>query len=73
MSVVKRNTIKTLLLKSSLKLVDELLELQVDSELPALLVKTVVDAAVFISLMFLTWELIASAWRVSLGFLQSLP
>lgn len=73
MSVVKRNTIKTLLLKSSLKLVDELLELQVDSDLPALLVKTVVDAAVFISLMFLTWELIASAWRVSLGFLQSLP
>jgi type III secretion system FlhB-like substrate exporter len=72
-SVVKRNTIKTLLLKSSLKLVDELLELQVDSDLPALLVKTVVDAAVFISLMFLTWELIASAWRVSLGFLQSLP
>jgi len=72
-SVVKRNTIKTLLLKSSLKLVDELLELQVDSDLPALLVKTVVDAAVFISLMFLTWELIASAWRVSLGFLQGLP
>jgi hypothetical protein len=50
-----------------------LLELQVDSDLPALLFKTVVDAAVFISLMFLTWELIASAWRVSLGFLQSLP
>lgn len=73
MSVVKRNAIKKLLLKSSLKLVDELLELQVDSDLPALLVKTVVDAAVFISLMFLTWELIASAWRVSLGFLQSLP
>ncbi len=73
MSVVKRNTIKTLLLKSSLKLVDGLLELQVDSDLPALLVKTIVDAAVFISLMFLTWELIASAWRVSLGFLQSLP
>jgi len=72
-SVVKRNTVKTLLLKSSLKLVDGLLELQVDSDLPALLVKTVVDAAVFISLMFLTWELIASAWRVSLGFLQSLP
>jgi type III secretion system FlhB-like substrate exporter len=72
-SVVKRNTIKKLLLKSSLKLVDELLELQVDSDLPALLVKTVVDTAVFISLMFLTWELIASAWRVSLGFLQSLP
>jgi type III secretion system FlhB-like substrate exporter len=72
-SVVKRNAIKKLLLKSSLKLVDELLELQVDSDLPALLVKTVVDAAVFISLMFLTWELIASAWRVSLGFLQSLP
>jgi len=72
-SVVKRNTIKKLLLKSSLKLADELLELQVDSDLPALLVKTVVDAAVFISLMFLTWELIASAWRVSLGFLQGLP
>jgi type III secretion system FlhB-like substrate exporter len=72
-SVVKRNAIKKLLLKSSLKLVDELLELQVDSDLPALLFKTVVDAAVFISLMFLTWELIASAWRVSLGFLQSLP
>jgi inner membrane protein involved in colicin E2 resistance len=72
-SVVKRNTVKTLLLKSSLKLVDGLLELQVDSDLPALLVKTVVDAAVFISLMFLTWELIASVWRVSLGFLQSLP
>jgi type III secretion system FlhB-like substrate exporter len=72
-SVVKRNAIKKLLLKSSLKLVDGLLELQVDSDLPALLVKTVVDAAVFISLMFLTWELIASAWRVSLGFLQSLP
>jgi uncharacterized protein (DUF983 family) len=50
-----------------------LLELQVDSDLPALLVKTVVDTAVFISLMFLTWELIASAWRVSLGFLQGLP
>lgn len=73
MSVVKRNAVKKLLLKSSLKLVDELLELQVDSDLPALLFKTVVDAAVFISLMFLMWELIASAWRVSLGFLQSLP
>jgi type III secretion system FlhB-like substrate exporter len=72
-SVVKRNAVKKLLLKSSLKLVDELLELQVDSDLPALLFKTVVDAAVFISLMFLMWELIASAWRVSLGFLQSLP
>jgi hypothetical protein len=65
-----RDEVKALLLKSAYKLVDGLLE---EPQLPILLFKIAVDAAVLLFLLFAVGELAASLWRVSEGLTRSLP
>jgi len=65
-----RDDVKALLLKSAYKLVDGLRE---EPQLPILLLKTAVDAAVLLFLLLAVGELAASLWRVSEGLMRNLP